>query len=169
MAMIVNGKQLIAQQLKITEPTEMAFKDGSKTVLRPARYVPVPDGDDRRVSLDGQWRVTRWPFPEPESAIIRTGGSKTKWDVVAQPGKVFYDDPQRVPTTIPKWDRVTLEHIHPKDGAILVREVIVQGLDLRRLAAAIRTFKGNEAAHVGLANPDRSVLGDMALCRCCAR
>jgi len=123
--MLVDGRRLIAAQLKVDAPTPIMFKDKSRTTLQPARLVPVPEGQERRVTLDGAWRVARWPFDLPERQLLRGNAPPAAWSSVEQPGKVFYDDPETDPTTIPDWDRVTLAHIDAKDGAVLLREVSV--------------------------------------------
>ena len=45
------------------------------------------------------------------------------WEELAQPGKMFYADPEAEHTPIPNWDRVTLPHINPGDGAVIRRSV----------------------------------------------
>ena len=122
--MLINGEKLIAQQLAVTEVTEVTFPDGRQTVLHPVRYVPVLDDPVERLSLDGEWRVTRWPFAEEaELASPQTGDDA--WDTVVQPGKVFTQNVEKCTADTPGWDRVGLTHIDPDDGALLRRAVTI--------------------------------------------
>ncbi len=77
------------------------------------------------VSLDGEWKVARWPFDLAEADLAGTGTSDRDWESVAQPGKVFYADPEAEAQEIPDWNRVTLTHIDPEDGAVLRRKITV--------------------------------------------
>ncbi|MCL5669716.1 MAG: hypothetical protein M1423_00195, partial [Acidobacteria bacterium] len=110
-------------QLSLTAPARVVFVEGGETVLTPARWTPVLDGD--RVPLDGDWHVIRWPFPVEETALVGRTNGFTAWEHVRQPGKVFYYDPEQSADSIPGWDRVTLAHIDPQDGAVISREVTV--------------------------------------------
>lgn len=116
--MIVNGNDLIAKQLSIGEETKVDFDGAHHTVLNPVRFTPEPDNS--RVSLDGEWQVKYYPFKD--KAITEPARN---WKTVQQPGKVFYADPEGEAKPIPKWNRVTLEHIDDNDGAILRRTVAI--------------------------------------------
>lgn len=77
------------------------------------------------VDLNGTWQVTRWPFQVDEQKLAAPATDDRAWESVAQPGKVFYADPEADSKEIPDWDRVTLKHIDPQDGAVLRRKVTV--------------------------------------------
>ncbi|MCJ8331789.1 MAG: hypothetical protein HRT89_18720, partial [Lentisphaeria bacterium] len=89
------------------------------------RQIPVTDESRMRLSLDGEWRVLKWPFPTDEETLAAPATDDAAWELIAQPGKVFYADPEAHSREIPNWDRVTLTHIDPKDGAVLRRRVTV--------------------------------------------
>ena len=116
---------IIDRQLSLTEPEDLSFEDGSSTPLAPVSYTPVPEGEEWVVSLDGQWRVARWPFPTEEADLARPEVNDTDWERVQQPGKVFYADPEAESEPIEDWNRVTLDHIDDEDGAVLRRRVRV--------------------------------------------
>ena len=121
--MLIDGKKLIEQQLKITGKTEMVFDDGRCTTLVPVRYTPQPQ--DSAVILDGDWQVLRWPFAKPETDLVSPAVDDRSWETVRQPGKVFYADPEAEKEPIPNWDRVTQSHIHSDDGAVMRRTVAI--------------------------------------------
>ncbi len=122
--MIVDGAKIIEQQLSVTSPTEVPFSNGQSTTLVPVRYTPEPDAS--RVSLDGAWQVKRWPFIGlGEAALAAPGVNDRKWETVAQPGKVFYADPNAEGQPIPNWDRVKQTHINDDDGAVMRRTIAV--------------------------------------------
>ena len=77
------------------------------------------------LELNGSWHVHKWPFSADEAQLASPATDDTAWETVAQPGKVFYADPAAEVRETPDWDRVTLTHIDPDDGAILRRRVIV--------------------------------------------
>ena len=122
---MVDGEAIIAKQLSIREKTEIVFEDGRRTTLVPARYVPAPDDTRMSLSLNGTWHVARWPFDLEEAVlaspdlVIHPG--EARWGEVEQPGKLFYCDPEQNPATIKDWNRVTLAHLHPEDGALIRR------------------------------------------------
>jgi len=72
-----DAEEIISQLLEADGPLEMSFETGESTTLMPAHYVPMPDGEECRVSLNGTWRVARWPFAAGEAALAspNTGGS----------------------------------------------------------------------------------------------
>ncbi len=113
-------------QLKLSEPTVAEFADGGSTTFVPAKFVPERANFDT-VRLEGAWQVAYWPFAVPEAEIVGKVGGNVSWSEVAQPGKVFYYDPNTSPDKIPDWDRVSLAHIDPEDGAIIKRNVTVPG------------------------------------------
>lgn len=116
-------KSLVVEyQLGLTAREEVAFEEGGTTVLTPARW--VPELSNRwPLSLEGWWEVTYWPFPAAEESLLVGGCAEVKWQEVEQPGKVFYYDPDESPDQIEGWNRVTLEHVDPEDGALLRRQV----------------------------------------------
>ncbi len=90
------------------------------------QQTPQLDNIDMARSLNGEWKVARWPFAvkdETELAMPTTADSD--WESTHQPGKVFYANPEAEGREIPRWDRVTLTHISPADGAVLRRTVQV--------------------------------------------
>jgi hypothetical protein len=87
--------------------------------------VPVLADAAMSLSLDGAWSVRRWPFAVPETELAALAADDRDWAVVSQPGKVFYADPEAEGKPIPNWNRVTLTHIDPEDGALLRRRVAV--------------------------------------------
>src|ERR1035437_8764842 len=117
--MIVDGPELIRKQLAATASREVAFATGVKTTLTPARFIPALTGESNTLSLDGEWRVSRWPFRKNEDVLVSSKTSDTHWPVVVQPGKVFYADPEAEAKPIKHWNRVSLEHINDEDGAVL--------------------------------------------------
>ena len=84
--MIVNGSDIITRQLSIGKETKVSFYRKHHTVLNPVRFTPEPE--DSRLSLDGEWLVKYYPFKD--KAVT---GSTANWQIVQQPGKVFYADP----------------------------------------------------------------------------
>jgi beta-galactosidase len=116
---------IIDRQLSLTEPEEISFEDGSSTPLQPVSYTPIPDSEQRILSLDGEWRVCRWPFSREEDELTGPEVNDTEWERVRQPGKVFYADPEAESEPIENWNRVTLDHIDEEDGAVLRRRVCV--------------------------------------------
>lgn len=118
----IHKSQVVEYQLGVTAPEEVAFEEGGSTLLTPARWVPELS-NTWPLSLDGWWEVTYWPFPVPEEFLLGGACAEAKWQEVEQPGKVFYYDPDESPDTIEGWNRVTLEHVDPEDGALLRRQV----------------------------------------------
>ena len=119
--LIVDGEKLIARQLSIDEKCCMDFGGGHRTELTPVKYSPQLDGEAWRLPLDGQWKVSKWPFKQKEEALVSPKTVDAKWSDVAQPGKVFYYNPEVPHATIKSYNRVSLEHIDPEDGAVLRR------------------------------------------------
>lgn len=113
----VNGKDIIQKQLRFITKTEVVFPDGRRTILTPVKHTPQPDG--ACITLDGVWKVKRWPFPAAEQSLAAPETDDADWETVVQPGKVFYADPEAEKQLIPDWNRVTLSHIHDDDGAVL--------------------------------------------------
>lgn len=93
--------------------------DGVETQFHPVRPIPIPADPSRRLSLNGDWRVARWPFKDDESSLVGRGMNDDRWEVIRQPGKVFYRDPEDDPAATQNWDRTALKHIDPDDGAVL--------------------------------------------------
>jgi len=127
---MLSPDDVIAKQLSILERTEMVFDVGRKTTLTPARYVPMLADGQMNLSLNGTWYVLRWPFEDAEEKLASPewpapGIYDTRWGHLDQPGKVFYYDPEQNPATIKDWNRVTLAHIAPEDGAIIRRDVTI--------------------------------------------
>ncbi len=119
---MIRKSEVITYQLSLSGPEDVTFEEGGSTRLVPARWVPEL-ASHCPVRLEGTWQVTYWPFPASEEALLGSACGEAKWEEVEQPGKVFYYDPEESPHTIEKWNRVTLEHIDPEDGALLRREV----------------------------------------------
>ena len=113
----------VEYQLALAAPEEVAFDEGGATTLTPARWVPEV-ANFTPVPLDGAWQVAYWPFPADEASVA-AGTANVRWEEVRQPGKVFYYNPEQSPDSIPGWNRVTLEHLDPEDGAIIQRSVTV--------------------------------------------
>ncbi len=120
----IHKSQVVEYQLGATAPEEVAFEEGGSTLLTPARWVPEL-ANGWPIMLDGCWEVTYWPFPVPEESLLADAGAEVKWDDIEQPGKVFYYEPDESPDQIEGWNRVTLEHLDPEDGAMLRREVCI--------------------------------------------
>jgi hypothetical protein len=98
---------------------------GTEAQLVPMRSIPMPADPGRRLSLNGNWQVARWPFAENEAALASRRTHDDGWETIRQPGKVFYRDPEDDPSANPDWNRATLAHIDPDDGAMLRHEVTV--------------------------------------------
>jgi hypothetical protein len=116
--------EVIDHQLTLATTRTVTFVEGGSTTLRPVGWVPELAGA-ATVSLDGEWAVTRWPFPADEAALLGAQQGMASWESVQQPGPVFWYDPEQSPDGIPGWNRVTLEHIDPDDGALLCRTLTV--------------------------------------------
>jgi len=125
--MLIDGAALIKTQLRITEPTLFEVGDGRTTPLMPVRHVPRLDADDLTLSLDGEWKVKRWPFRASEETLAGLKTRDARWERVAQPGKVFYADPEgaAVGHQAANWNRGTLAHLDEQDGAVMRRHVRV--------------------------------------------
>jgi hypothetical protein len=121
--MTIRKDDAIAVQRELRAPETVEFAEGGSTVLTPARWVPELCSH-APLRLEGGWAVTYWPFPAPEAALAgKPDGAE--WSCVQQPGKVFYYDPEQSPDTIPGWNRVSMEHLDPEDGAIIRRQVCI--------------------------------------------
>ena len=92
--------------------------------MTPAQWVPERS-DLPPLMLDGTWQVLRWPFPAGEAKLAGPQPGDVSWQDVRQPGKVFYDNPEQPPSSIAHWNRVTLAHLNPEDGAIIRRRVSI--------------------------------------------
>lgn len=123
--MLIDAESVISQKLKTRSVTEVTFPDGRKTVLTPVNIVPQVNGDENVLSLDGKWRVVKWPFKTREPNLVSTKTRDSNWAELDQPGKVFYADSEEEVWKIPGWDRVGLGHIADEDGAIIRRMVIL--------------------------------------------
>lgn len=122
---MIDGDKLIGKQLAIKEITDITFSDGRSTRLTPAKFVPPLADDNKRISLNGAWRVRKWPFDSDESILVGNKRSDAAWEEINQPGKVFYYDPEEDPAHLQGWDRVTLAHIDENDGALIRRRTII--------------------------------------------
>ncbi len=120
-APLIDGDALIAQFLSLTSETTVTFADGRTTVLTPVRGVPVLSDPAYALSLDGAWRVTKWPFAAEEADLAAPGLNVRAWPEVQQPGKVFSLDVTKTVDEIPGYDRVGLGHLNPEDGAVIRR------------------------------------------------
>ncbi|MCF7855692.1 MAG: hypothetical protein K9N51_12905 [Candidatus Pacebacteria bacterium] len=90
------------------------------------QQTPQCQSTDLTLSLKGHWKLKKWPFEtQSEAALAAPTLDDSAWATVAQPGKVFYADPDAEGKPIPNWSRVTLTHIDPDDGALLRRSVHV--------------------------------------------
>ncbi|MHC4886097.1 MAG: sugar-binding domain-containing protein, partial [Planctomycetota bacterium] len=125
--MLLNGEELIKAQLAVTEPTTFTGADNRTTTLTPVRQTPKTDDQALSLSLDGDWQVKRWPFRGSEATLASNKTKDTRWETIPQPGKVFYADPEaeRFGEQDKDWNRVTLEHIDERDGAMMRRAVTV--------------------------------------------
>ena len=124
---MINRQDIIKKQLSTEKPIQIV-DDGHTITLLPARYVPVLNNPDTHLSINGFWRVKRWPFNTDESTLVSTSCDDTTWDELEQPGKVLYCDPEENPATVKKWNRITLEHIDFDDGAVIRRIVKIPTL-----------------------------------------
>ncbi len=123
--MIINGEELIARQLSVSEVTRITFDGGHETTIHPVSYIPQLCGENNRVSIDGDWQVTRWPFAEDESTLASLMVNDNHWETVMQPGKVFTQDVETAAATISGWDRIGLSHLDPEDGAVIRKVVAI--------------------------------------------
>jgi len=121
---MIDGTKLIAQQLALRAPKDVTFADGRGTHLTPVAYVPQLAAPDARLLLNGPWRVKRWPFRQEED-LAKPACRDRSWAEVEQPGKVFYYDPEEDPATVKGWNRVSLDHVDARDGAMLRRVVTI--------------------------------------------
>ena len=119
MKKVIDRNKIIEAQLNATEKFVYKAEDERTTVISPQRFIPQLDTELSSCSLNGTWNVSNYPFAEAEEKMVSADSSS--WDEIEQPGIVFYDDPETVPTSIENWDRVTLAHIDENDGAILQR------------------------------------------------
>ena len=124
-SMTIDGNTIIRQQLELTGPTPVVFPDGRTTVLTPAPHVVRIDDPAAYLSLDGDWRVARWPFEQAETELAAPATGDVRWEACAQPGKVFTTDTSRCASSMPGWDRIGQTHLNPEDGAVLRRTVVI--------------------------------------------
>lgn len=122
---MIDGTRLIAEQLALQGPKRFDLGHGRSTLLVPGRSSPIGTDPACRSSLDGVWRCLRWPFPKPEAELVGLSVNSDLWPLVRQPGPVFFADPEADVSRIPNWDRVTLAHLDPDDGAILRRKFVL--------------------------------------------
>ncbi len=116
---------LIGRQLSISEPAEVRLKDGRKTTLNPVEYVPQTDCGCSKISLAGDWRVMKWPFKKKERELLSANAEDGSWKTVQQPGKVFYQDPEKQADKYENYNRVSLQHVADEDGAVLRKKVLI--------------------------------------------
>ena len=83
-------------------------------------FTPVPQ--NRELLLNGDWQIKRYPF---EESLAASPENNSDWETISQPGKIFYSDPEAEGDDIPDFDRVSLAHIDPNDGAVCVRKIII--------------------------------------------
>ena len=120
---MIDARDAIDRQLAATRTREVTLSDGSTTVMAPARYMPQLDEPSMRLSLNGTWKVAKWPFDAPEQELAARDCSDDGWPTLEQPGVVFFGDAEEDPTTVEGWSRLTLGHIDMDDGAVLRRRV----------------------------------------------
>lgn len=66
----------------------------SLSFVAPDNLTPMLTDPSARLSLDGAWRVRRWPFDAEESALAAASQDDGAWEAVNQPGPVFIADPR---------------------------------------------------------------------------
>ena len=115
-------KELVAFQLGLEKAGRVEFEQGGGTRVTPAPLTPVVTSAEP-LSLEGEWEVTYWPFPKAVEEILGKAEGEAQWEPIQQPGKVSYADPEETPGSVEGWNRVTLEHHDPEDGALIRREV----------------------------------------------
>ncbi len=124
--MVIDGDALIERHRNADTTTPVEFADGRSTLLTPRRCLPMLDDADTRLELAGDWQVRRWPFPKGgEAKLARPATKDGNWETAPQPGPIFAYDLDYNPADHPEWKRVTMDHIDPKDGAMLRRTVRV--------------------------------------------
>jgi len=116
---MIDANEIIGKQLTLDEKQTVELSDGTETVITPAKFVPRLDDEKRSLSLNGTWRVLRWPFKRDEAKLAAPETSDSNWQTVEQPGPVFMADPEENPAAVKNWNRVTLEHIDAEDGAVI--------------------------------------------------
>lgn len=117
-------QDIVTRLLSSQEPRTLVV-DGRETTLTPDRCAPQPSDPSRQISLDGTWKVARWPFDAEPQQLAGLDTEDATWEEVTQPGKVFYQDPELCPSDIEGWNRVNLSHIDPEDGAVLRKAVTI--------------------------------------------
>ncbi|MEI7832164.1 MAG: glycoside hydrolase family 2 TIM barrel-domain containing protein [bacterium] len=115
--------EVIDVLLSADKPLTVSFPGGAETTLRPQRFTLPTDEPKLRISLNGEWRATRYPFVASEVELVATGVNDAAWEKLEQPGRVFYADPEEDTANIPNWDRRMMTHIKLEDGAVLRRTV----------------------------------------------
>ena len=120
---MINKIKTIEKQLSMVKKAEFFFDDGCKTIITPTRFIPKLENTASQLTLNGTWKVQKWPFNTDEDSLISGECNCAEWDEVTQPGKVFYNDSEEIPGDVPKWNRVTLSHIDINDCAILKKNI----------------------------------------------
>jgi hypothetical protein len=96
----------------------MNFESANPIVQRPRLLDPA-----LTLSLDGAWKVARWPFTAEETRLAGPAVKDARWETVEQPGRVFYSNPEEEANPPANWNRITLSHVDPEDGAVLRKTV----------------------------------------------
>lgn len=117
----MTNPELIDRQLSLEQEITLDLGGEAATTLKPVRYVPSLQDETSRLPLDGAWSMVKWPFKKNEAALAAPALSTATWAKVSQPGPVFLYDPEQNPATVKDWDRVSLAHLDPEDGALLRR------------------------------------------------
>lgn len=119
---MIVGKDIIKRQIESEKKEKISFKEGSFTELTPVKFTPRPADESSRLLLNGKWKAKKWPFECAEEKLIAENDF-SDWPEFEQPGKIFYYDPEENPAEVPDWNRVTMDHIDPEDGAVIKREI----------------------------------------------
>ena len=122
---LINPDEIINLQLNTKEKKEVTFQDGRKTCLTPAGALNPLDNNQEKVSLNGLWKVKKWPFEVNENLLCSQDVNDNVWDEIAQPGKVFYYDPEEDISEVENWNRQYLSHIDTDDGAVLRKQCFI--------------------------------------------
>jgi hypothetical protein len=123
MKKLIDREKIIDKQLSILKPEKFEVGDGRSTLLKPGRVQAVSSCESDKLLLNGEWKVSKWPYNAEEAELAAPAFADSSWDKIQQPGKVFFYDPELCPTGIKDWNRVTMAHIDPEDGAVIRREV----------------------------------------------
>ena len=122
---LINGDEIINKQLTSKKITKITFNDGRKTTLTPSRFFIPINNAAVRLSLNGRWKVKKWPFDSEEINLCGIKLDDAAWVQVEQPGKVFYYEPEEDTSEIENWSRQDLTHIDQEDGAVLRKQVLI--------------------------------------------